>query len=54
MKWYTIIIAVKIVAGNAQPGQTVKTGVQGHLRAFPHQEDYSKGPLRTSEKIQWI
>lgn len=54
VQWYTIIIAVKIVIGNAQPGQTVKTCVQGHFRAFPHQEDYPKGPIRTSQEIQWI
>lgn len=35
-----------------QPGQTVKTGVRGHSRAFLYQDDNPKGPLRTSESVK--
>ena len=32
-----------------QPGKTVKTGQQGHARAFPFNEEDPKRPLRTNE-----
>ena len=35
-----------------QPGQTVRTGVRGHSRAFLYQEDNPKGPIRTSENVK--
>ena len=35
-----------------QPGQTVRTGVRGHSRAFLYQPDDPKGPLRTSEGVK--
>lgn len=35
-----------------QPGQTVRTGVRGHSRAFLYQEENTKGPIRTSEKVK--
>ena len=35
-----------------QPGQTVRTGVRGHSRAFLYQNDNPKGPLRTSESVR--
>ena len=35
-----------------QPGQTVKTGVRGHSRAFPYREDDPKGPIRTSDNVK--
>ena len=35
-----------------QPGQTVKTGVRGHSRAFPYQGDNPKGPIRTSDSVK--
>ena len=36
----------------SQPGQTVKTGVRGHSRAFPYQGDNPKGPIRTSDSVK--
>lgn len=35
-----------------QPGQTVKTGIRGHSRTFPYQEDNPKGSIRTSENVK--
>ena len=35
-----------------QTGQTVKTGVRGHSRAFPYQGDNPKGPIRTSDNVK--
>lgn len=35
-----------------QPGNTVRTGVRGHCRAFPYQNDNPKGPLRTSKSVR--
>ena len=37
-----------------QPGETVKTAVRGHSRAFLYQDDNPKGPIRTSEKEDGI
>ena len=35
-----------------QPGETVRTGVRGHSRAFLYQNDNPKGPLRTAEGVR--
>ena len=34
-----------------QPGQTVRTGVRGHSRAFLYQNGNPKGPLRTARNV---